>query len=439
MMSVHFSAAKVYLRTTGGQRLLSLSLRSIAESLLAPVVPQIQVTLGCNFDCSYCFQDHCSNEIIDTETATLILAKCADYNSSLLRSGRGTVEVHWHGGEPLLAGLDFFREMLRVQASFPDVSFVNRLQTNGSLVTDEIAEFMVEQRFQVGFSLDGPQEINDRQRRTRGNFESAFAASWRGIQNFKRHVPDGRVPVIAVITRESTARAKELYAFFKELGAEVQLDLYDLRCSDLCAGSDQALFHHSPTQDEASDFLIELFDLWFHDPERRVDFKELRDELDCVLQPERRIPNPLHKKRCCPGRTIFDPRGVVFACDQYVTDADTAIGDIRRDSLATIMNRKAAEWDRVKRVIRQTPAKMGCETCEWRTSCMGGCVTCLKYNSMLLDARAKGLPDDQWPAASIAAPLREIAGETYYCDALRALRAHIRKEVQLELARDNGR
>jgi hypothetical protein len=58
---------------------------------------------------------------------------------------------------------------------------------------------------------------------------------------------------------------------------------------------------------------------------------------------------------------------------------------------------------------------------------------------MLLDARAKGLPDDKWPAGSIAAPLRQIAGETYYCDALRALRAHIQKEVQCELAKDHGR
>jgi len=58
---------------------------------------------------------------------------------------------------------------------------------------------------------------------------------------------------------------------------------------------------------------------------------------------------------------------------------------------------------------------------------------------MLLDARRKGLPDDSWPKASVAEPLRELAGETYYCDALRALRNHIRREVQRELAKDDGR
>jgi hypothetical protein len=103
------------------------------------------------------------------------------------------------------------------------------------------------------------------------------------------------------------------------------------------------------------------------------------------------------------------------------------------------MSRKAAGWEKIKQVVRESSAKMACDVCEWRTSCMGGCVTCLKYNSMLLETRAKGLPDDHWPTASVVAPLREIGGETYYCDALRALRAHIRTEVQAELARDNGR
>jgi uncharacterized protein len=414
-------------------------LRAIADSVLVPVLPQIQVTLDCNFGCSYCFQDHRSREIIDPGIAALILAKCARYNAGKLRSGPATVEVYWHGGEPLLAGLEFFREMLRVQARLPSVSFCNHLQTNGSLLSDELAQFLVEQHFHLGFSFDGPLEINDRQRRMTRARESAFEATWRGIQNFKRYVPNGRVPVIAVITRESAARAKEIYAFFKELGAEVQLDIYDLRCADLRSGHDSGLFRLAPAQDEIRNFLIELFDLWFHDAERRVDFKELRDELDRVLKPEGCCSNPLHKKRCSPARTIFDPRGVVFACDQYVNDAATAIGDIRRDSVATIMRRKAAAWDRVKRVIRRSPAAMACKTCEWGTSCAGGCLTCLKYNSMLLDARRKGLPDDSWPKASVAEPLRELAGETYYCDALRALRNHIRREVQRELAKDDGR
>jgi uncharacterized protein len=410
----------------------------MAESLLVPILPQIQVTLDCNYRCSYCFQNHDSCKVIDPGVAALILAKSARFNKSVMRGGPATVEVYWHGGEPLLAGPEFFREMLRVQLRFPSVTFHNRLQTNGSLLSGELAEFLVERQFQLGFSLDGPPAINDLQRRFSGVGESAFDATWRGIQNFRRYAPKGRVPVIAVITRESAARAKEIYAFFKEIEAQVQLDIYDLRCADLRSDHDGVLFRQAPSQDEVRDFLIELFDLWFHDPERRVDFQELKDELDRVLEPERCFPNPVHKKRCSPARTIFNPDGIAFSCDQYVNDPATAIGDIRRDSVAAIMRKKAEVWERIKQAIRPSPAAMGCSRCEWGSSCAGGCMTCIKFNSMLLDARAKGLPDDQWPMGSVAEPIRGLAGEMYYCDAMRALRDHIRKKVQHELAKTDA-
>lgn len=414
---------------------------TMAESVLAPVIPQIQVTLNCNFRCSYCFQDHSPTEIIDAATAEIILRKCAEYNRSLLRrDGQGMVEVFWHGGEPLLAGVDFFREMLRVQSKIPYVSFKNHLQTNGSLLSDEFASFLVENAFQVGFSLDGPREINDIHRRAKDVKKSAFDTAMRGIQNYMRYAPKGgRVPIIAVITRESIDRAADIYAFFKELRAEVQLDIYDLRCDDLRPADERSLFRHAPDQSLIQDFLIQLFDLWFNDYDRRVDFKELRDELDRVLKQESCIPNPLNKKRCHPGRTIFDPRGAVFACDQYVNDSSTAIGYIRQDSMAAIMRRKAALWDRVKRVVRRSPDRMACSACEWGKSCMGGCLTCMKYNSMLLNARAQGLPDNRWREAPVAAPLQDLAGETYYCEALRALRRHIQEAVLGELGKKHGR
>jgi uncharacterized protein len=418
-----------------------MSFYAMAESVLAPVIPQIQVTLNCNFRCSYCFQNHSPSEIIDPATAEIILKKCADYNRSRFRrNGRAIVEVFWHGGEPLLAGVEFFREMIRLQSRIPDVTFKNHLQTNGSLLSGEFASFLVQNAFQVGFSLDGPKEINDIHRRAANAQKSAFDATMRGIENYLRHAPNGgRPPIIAVITRQSINRAAEIYAFFKELSAEVQLDIYDLRCVDLNPSNEHSLFRLAPDQSMIRDFLTQLFDLWFNDYDRKVDFKELREELDRVLKQESCIPNLFHKKRCSPGRTIFDPRGAVFACDQYVNDSATAIGYIERDTVAAIMRRKAALWNTVKRVIRRSPDMMACSACEWGASCMGGCLTCMKYNSMLLNARAQGLPDDRWRNAPLAGPLQDLAGETYYCEALRALRRHIQGAVQRELGKKHVR
>jgi len=417
-----------------------MSLYTMAESILVPISPQIQVTLNCNFRCAYCFQDHRSSAVMDLATAEAILVKCADHNRSWLRGGeRGVVEVFWHGGEPLQAGLDFYREMLRIQARIPDIAFKNHIQTNGALLTDAYARFFCENDFQLGFSLDGPPEINDLNRRTASGQHSAFAATMRGIENFRRHAPPGgRIPIIAVVTRESMSQAEAFYAFFKELGAEVQLDVYDLRCDDLAPAATEGLFRQAPAEEHIQHFLSRLFDLWFYDPDRRVDFKELRDDLDLVLRKEAILRTPLHKKRCSPGRTIFNPQGLIFACDQYVNDPATAIGDIREDTIATVMRRKAALWDTIKTVIRKAPEAMACSQCDWGLSCMGGCLTCMKYNAMLLAARAQGLPDDRWKDMPVPPLLRDLSGETYYCKALRGFRRHIQAAVQRELDKTHG-
>jgi uncharacterized protein len=417
-----------------------MSLLSMAESVFVPISPQIQVTLNCNFQCGYCFQDHSSKETMSVSTAETILKKCAAHNCSWVRGyGRGEVEVFWHGGEPLLAGMDFYREILTIQSKIPDVTFKNHLQTNGALLTDAYAHFLSENSFQLGFSLDGPKAINDLHRRTVSRQNSAFDAAMRGIENYRRHMPPGaRVPIIAVITRDSMDRAEDLYAFFKDLGAEVQLDVYDLRCDDLSTSDRDDLFRQAPSEDQILKFLIKLFDQWFYDADRKVDFKELRDDLDLVLRQEACLQTPFHKRRCGPGRTIFNPQGLVFACDQYLCDPATALGDIRRDAISTIMRRKADLWDAIKNVIRKSPDDMACSKCDWGTACMGGCLTCMKYNSMLLAARAQGLSDDNWREMPIAPSLRDVAGETYYCKALRGLRRHIQNAVTQELGRPHA-
>jgi len=417
-----------------------MSLHAMAESFFVPVTPQIQVTLNCNYRCTYCFQNHCASDIMDLATAEAILVKCAEHNRSWVRGcAQGQVEIFWHGGEPLLAGIHFYREILRIQAKIPDITFKNHLQTNGALLTDAYAQFCREHDFQLGFSLDGPPEMNDLHRRTAVGGNSAFEATLRGIDNYRRHMPPGaRVPVIAVVTRDTIDRAADFYLFFKELGAEVQLDFYDLRSDDLAPNAMDALFTQAPGEDQLQRFLIELFDLWFHDPDRRVDFKELREDLDMVLRQETFFRNPMHKKRCSPGRTIFNPQGLVFACDQYVCDPATAIGDIHHNSVATLMRRKAALWDSIKTVIRKAPEAMACSRCDWGRLCMGGCLTCMKYNAMLLAARAEGLPDECWRDMPVPPSLAALSGETYYCEALRGLRRHIGDTVDRELNKAHG-
>jgi uncharacterized protein len=399
-----------------------------------PVVPQIQVTRNCNLACEYCFQEHAGG-IIDLSTVEAILRQVIAHNLAI-DPGHKEIQIYWHGGEPLLAGIDFFRAILRLEDQYPDLSFQNRIQTNGTLMSDDMARLLADNHFQVGFSLDGPQDLHDRYRRLRGSRAGTYEAARRGLECYRHHSGVDRVAVIAVVTRAGIGRAADIFQFFQELGADVQLDIYDMRWLDVFqeAGQTPDLSALAPRPDEVGRFLTELFDLWFWDQEGRVDFRELRQEVKLALQPELNLGDPFDKKRCDFRRLIFAPNGLVFSCDQWVNDDRTALGDIRRDALENILTKKEALWERIKQRIRRSGSEMACGGCEWGRQCGGGCFSCMKYNAMLLCARSEGLPDDRWVDAILPPVWEEIRGETYFCEGLRAFRRHVREVVRRELA-----
>ena len=399
-----------------------------------PVVPQIQVTRNCNLACGYCFQEH-SGGIIELSTVETILRRVIAHNLAVDPLNK-VIQIYWHGGEPLLAGLDFFRAIIGLEAQYPELAFENRIQTNGTLMSADMARLLTENQFQVGFSLDGPKEIHNRYRRFRGSQSGSFEAARRGIECYRGFARADRVAVIAVVTRAGIDRAFDLFEFFKELRAEVQLDIYDVRWLDLMpeAGEVSGLPDLAPRPEEVGRFLVELFDLWFWDQERQVDFKELRQEVKMILQPEIDLGDPFHKKRCDFRRLIFAPNGRVFSCDQWVNDEKTALGDIHQDSMAAILTNKAVLWEEIKQRIRRSGKHLACGACEWGRQCGGGCLTCMKYNAMLLRARSEGLPDHRWADAVLPPAWNEVRGETYFCAGLRAFRHHLREAVRRELA-----
>lgn len=398
------------------------------------IIPQIQVTLNCNLACTYCFQTH-AGKIINLSTAEQIIEKTV-HSSAPDDNIKKTIQVYWHGGEPLLAGMDFFRKIIEIENRFPEVAFENRLQTNGTLLTDEFAAFFVDHGFDLGFSLDGPEDLHNLHRQYKGSKKGSFKATMRGIDLYRHFAESDQIPIIAVVTRDSLDRVNDIYDFFAELRARVQLDIFDIRRLDLFPAPDDKdrIFHLAPSPEEVSHFLTTLFDRWFYNNTRRVDFNELRNEVKMILQPDLIWGDPFHKKRCDFRRTIFDPKGFAFSCDQYINDACCALGNIHKDSIQSIMAKKNRLWEDIKRHVRISSEQMACHTCVWGRQCSGGCMTCMKYNARLLSARSKGLSDARWVEGHLPPSLETIEGEFYYCDGLRLFREHVKKAVQKELA-----
>ena len=165
------------------------------------------VSANCNLRCDYCFYRRVGRMYRGRRRMpTRVLETMV---RQLVGLGFSPAAFSWQGGEPTLAGLDFFRQVVAGQARFGSAGQVvsNSLQTNGLLIDDEWAEFLSEYRFLVGLSLDGPQELHDTYRK-RGGGRGSFTEAVCAVDVLRRHQVEFNV--LSVLTPLTTGKAGEL-------------------------------------------------------------------------------------------------------------------------------------------------------------------------------------------------------------------------------------
>ena len=127
----------------------------------------VKLTNNCNLRCSYCgvsgplVRSLIKTEYMDFSLINELFTKVLEYNDL------GGVDFIWHGGEPLLMGLSFFKKIVNVQKevfSQSKIKIKNSIQTNATLINEEWAKFFKEEKIQLGVSIDGPKEIQNKQR-----------------------------------------------------------------------------------------------------------------------------------------------------------------------------------------------------------------------------------------------------------------------------------
>jgi uncharacterized protein len=125
----------------------------------------------CNLECRYCYYSHNQPPQTDTESLRMTDALLEAYILQHMEASPGrTISFSWHGGEPTLSGLDYFRKIVALQRKHlpRNKRVFNGMQTNGILLDEEWCRFLSSEGFGVGLSLDGPPELHDRYRVTKG-------------------------------------------------------------------------------------------------------------------------------------------------------------------------------------------------------------------------------------------------------------------------------
>ena len=313
----------------------------------------------CNMHCSYCFytdetskREICSYGIMSMSTLEQILQKT-------LAFAEGNCSILFQGGEPTLAGLEFFKSVVELEHKWNvnHVDIQNSIQTNGLLIDEHWAKFFHDHNFLVGLSLDGTKEVHDACRKD-SNQEGTFDSVLHTIELFKKYHVEFNI--LTVVTKHTILHTKEIYSFYKSMGFEWQQYIPCLNPLDGEAG-------FSPTAAEYGRFLCDTFDLWYDDfmSGRYVSVRQFDNYVSMLMG---HPPESCGMSGVCANYFTVEGDGSVYPCDFYVLD-EWKMGNINTDSIQDMAAGEAAR--RFVEVSR--PVNEKCAACRWLPLCRGGC------------------------------------------------------------------
>lgn len=329
----------------------------------------------CNLGCKYCYyleknklyptaQRHLmSDEMLEQFTREYIEAQTMNQ-----------VLFTWHGGEPLLRSIDFYRKALSLQQKYAGGRRIdNVIQTNGTLLTDEWCEFFAQNHWLVGISIDGPQPDHDHYRLT-----AAGKPSWKkvmqGIKLLKKHGVEWNA--MAVVNAYNANHPLEFYRFFKENGCQFlqftpiveRLTRHeDGRTLASLADKDEiSLSEASVAPEQWGYFLCAIFDEWVRKDVGKI-FVEI---FDCTLANWMGIsPGICAYSKECGHAGVMEHNGDVYSCDHFVFP-EYKLGNIRDHSLIDMLyGEQQQEFSRLK----HSSLPRQCKECDMEFACHGEC------------------------------------------------------------------
>ena len=329
----------------------------------------------CNLACKYCYYLE-KNKLYPTAQRHLMS------DEMLEQFTREYIEVQtmnqvlftWHGGEPLLRSIDFYRKALSLQQKYAGGRRIdNVIQTNGTLLTDEWCEFFAQNHWLVGISIDGPQPDHDHYRLT-----AAGKPSWKkvmqGIKLLKKHGVEWNA--MAVVNAYNANHPLEFYRFFKENGCQFlqftpiveRLTRHeDGRTLASLADKDEiSLSEASVVPEQWGYFLCAIFDEWVRKDVGKI-FVEI---FDCTLANWMGIsPGICAYSKECGHAGVMEHNGDVYSCDHFVFP-EYKLGNIRDHSLIDMLyGEQQQEFSRLK----HSSLPRQCKECDMEFACHGEC------------------------------------------------------------------
>ena len=337
---------------------------------------------ACNLACDYCYYLE-KRHLYGGSPSVMSDATLEAFVSQYIQAQTGReVLFTWHGGEPLLRPLAFYERAMELQRRYGGGrSIYNCIQTNGTLLTDEWCRFLARNGWLVGVSIDGPRQLHDAYRRTRGG-EGSFDAVAEGIRRLRDHGVEWNV--MGVVNALNAGHASEVYGFYKELGAQFiqftpiverlhrHADGRHLAAPDSGAGRGAdavprtVMAPYSVAPEQYGRFLVAVFDEWVCHDVGELYVQLFDSTLACWVGEE---PGLCTMAPTCGHAMAVEANGDLYSCDHFVFP-EFRLGNIHSTPLATMAyGERQAAFGRAK----AEGLAPRCRACRWLFACHGGC------------------------------------------------------------------
>lgn len=333
---------------------------------------------ACNMACNYCYYtkkngmgSSCGNNMMSERLLELFIRQYFH-----LQQGN-CISMAWHGGEPLLRGIEFYKKAVQLQSKYAEGRQVeNSLQTNGLLVDEEWCRFFLENHFLIGLSLDGPVHIHDRYRRDRSG-KGTFSRVIRALRLFQKY--NVEFNVLSTINDYSARYPVEIYRFFKEQGVRFMQFIPVVECLPQmpkkgtqaqtlppAKRTNKLIAPWSVRPVDYGRFLTAIYDEWIVGDVGRY-FVPFFDAVLGNWCKEKASLCVIAKE--CGKAPVLEHDGSFYFCDHYVF-SEYQLGNIGKKKISELM---LSERQKKYGLQKSEQLTLDCRRCEYLFLCHGEC------------------------------------------------------------------
>jgi uncharacterized protein len=279
---------------------------------------------------------------------------------SLLKYEKRKIDFIWHGGEPLILGLEFFKKIIVFQKRYNinKIEVINSVQTNATLLSKKFKDFFYKNNFSVGTSIQGPKTIHNLTRiNLAGN--GSFERVVESIKSMK-----DKPSAIAVLTRDIFGKEKETYYTLKKYAKGARISEYFPGGKNPGKVKDKMM----PTDLEYGKSMIKFYKIWKKD-DNPIDLRPITEIISSFIRGK--SGGCIYSQEICNFNIIgIKENGDFYTCLRAAGRKEFFLGNILNSNPLSKFN-KTAKRDYKKRIAALK--KAGCTKCKFFNQCGGGC------------------------------------------------------------------